>query len=301
MAKARYTLIRGGQRLSWDTERLWRLSADLPVRSVPITSIPELQQNCWFQSRPPTIEEVAKHTARINAADVSYPVILNDRGGLMDGGHRLCKTYVEGRDEILAVQFEELPEPDEVIPGEFVMLSSDRITLREFVSHDLDALFDLYRRPETSEFESWSPHKDKSESLGLLQYWLDLSYEQPRQEFTLAIEFEGRMIGLCGLERGFGTETDDPRVGFLGFRVLPEFWGRGIATEAAQLMIEFGFDQLAMHRIHAGCAASNLTSERVLLKLGFSHEGTSESSFPIGDSWADYKTFGLLARNWQKT
>ena len=100
----------------WWTERLWRLAAGLPVRSVPIASILEFDQNCWFSDDdPPTCKRVAEHAKRIFEADESYPVILSSAGHLMDGGHRISKAWLVGRTEILAVQFETDPETDWIV------------------------------------------------------------------------------------------------------------------------------------------------------------------------------------------
>ncbi|MFN3239607.1 MAG: GNAT family N-acetyltransferase [Pseudomonadales bacterium] len=289
-----YTLIRDGQRLLWYTDRLWQLSATLPVQEVALADIPEFQQNCWFQSRPPTLEEVSSHAQRIFTADLKFPVILNDAGGLMDGGHRLCKAHLQGQTHVQAVQFLELPEPDEIVPGDFVDLRTDRLRIREFNAHDLEALFQLYQLPETSEFESWDPHENREQSRDLLQYFMDQSYQKPRREYVLAVEFEDQLIGLCGLDLGFGTETDDSRVGFLSYRLHPEYWGQNFATEAAKALMQFGFAKLGLHRVYAGCSANNGASVRVLEKLDMQHEGTTRQSFPVGTDWHDYKLFGRL-------
>ena len=55
---------------------------------------------------------VGKHAKKIFEADLSFPVILNSEGGLMDGGHRIAKAWIAGETEILAVQFVEDPTPD---------------------------------------------------------------------------------------------------------------------------------------------------------------------------------------------
>jgi hypothetical protein len=62
----------------------------------------------------PTLREIVRHCRRINEATSEYPIILNDDGTLMDGGHRLCRALLEGRDTIAAVQFPTMPPPDEV-------------------------------------------------------------------------------------------------------------------------------------------------------------------------------------------
>ena len=62
-----------------------------------------------------TVRKVAEHARRIFDADLAYPVILCAEGRLMDGGHRLAKAWMEGREEIAAVRFAVTPEPDEIL------------------------------------------------------------------------------------------------------------------------------------------------------------------------------------------
>ena len=102
-------------RYIWLTERLWQLVKHFPVKSIPIESIAEFDQNCWFDEHDePTCRAVAAHAKRIYKADLSYPIILSAEGFLMDGGHRLAKAWLLGLKNIDAVQFEVDPKPDEV-------------------------------------------------------------------------------------------------------------------------------------------------------------------------------------------
>lgn len=104
-------------RAVWYTERLWECAAGLPVQLVAIADIPEFEQNCWFgATNPPTCRVVAEHAKRIQDADLNYPIILSADGGLMDGGHRISKAWLNGSTEIKAVRFTRDPEPDYVIP-----------------------------------------------------------------------------------------------------------------------------------------------------------------------------------------
>ena len=107
--------VPGGRGLWW-TDRLWALAADLPIERVKLADIAELDVDCWFQERHvPTVRKVAEHARRIFDADLAYPVILCAEGRLMDGGHRLAKAWMEGREEIAAVRFSITPEPDEIL------------------------------------------------------------------------------------------------------------------------------------------------------------------------------------------
>ncbi|CAN5400012.1 hypothetical protein BH11ACT8_BH11ACT8_04570 [soil metagenome] len=105
-----------GGRGFWWTDQLWEASAGLTPFTIAITDVPELDRNCWFRGPDVTIRQVAEHARRINDADLSYPIILSASGGLMDGGHRLAKAWLEGRAEIEAVRFEVDPEPDRFLP-----------------------------------------------------------------------------------------------------------------------------------------------------------------------------------------
>jgi hypothetical protein len=107
-----------GGRGHWWTDRLWAASAGLPATVVPIDSIPEFDMDCWFHGKGPTCREVADHARRINAADLSYPVILAADGSLMDGGHRIAKAYLLGQPTIQARRFVTDPEPDWTVPDE---------------------------------------------------------------------------------------------------------------------------------------------------------------------------------------
>ncbi|MBD3649292.1 MAG: GNAT family N-acetyltransferase [Pseudomonadales bacterium] len=180
-----------------------------------------------------------------------------------------------------------------------IQLQTERLALRDFRRDDLDSLFDLYARPETSEFESWDPHQSIDESRDLLDYWIARQIDDPRTDYTLALDLDGTLIGLCGLELGFGTETDDLRSGFVGFRVQPAHWNQGFASEALRCSITFGFEYLHLHRIHSGCAVSNAASVKVLEKAGLTREGTTRSSFPIGSRWVDYAIYGILESEWR--
>lgn len=102
-----------GKRYIWYTDRLWKLAQELPEFEVEVEGFQELDQDCWFSTgRTPTIREIAAHCKRINEANAEFPVIINENGRLMDGGHRLARALLEGTTTIKAVQFAQMPEPD---------------------------------------------------------------------------------------------------------------------------------------------------------------------------------------------
>lgn len=65
----------------------------------------------WYKYENLTLREMVMHMQAVQAADLSYPIILDEDGDLMDGRHRLMKAMLLGRPTILAVRFDENPPP----------------------------------------------------------------------------------------------------------------------------------------------------------------------------------------------
>lgn len=99
---------------AWDIHHLIELSAKLPVKEVALSSITEIDSTYWFgaDGTPATVRTLVRHMELVNAADISYPVILGADGQVMDGMHRIARSLLEGRATIGAVQFDEQPDPD---------------------------------------------------------------------------------------------------------------------------------------------------------------------------------------------
>ena len=96
-------------RHQWSVPRLFELARALPVMNVPLNHL----SVAHFYERL-TMREMVSHMQAVNAADLSFPIILDEDGELMDGRHRLMKSMLNGHETILAVRFEINPEPDRV-------------------------------------------------------------------------------------------------------------------------------------------------------------------------------------------
>jgi hypothetical protein len=98
---------------AWDVDRLIELSASLPVMEVPIADLPEIDTVYWFDEwQAPTVRAVVDHCRLIDQVDMGHPIILGPDRRVMDGMHRVARALLEGREQIAAVQFPQLPPPD---------------------------------------------------------------------------------------------------------------------------------------------------------------------------------------------
>lgn len=90
----------------WSVARLIRLARDLPVMRIPLEHL-----YIWHTYEKLSLREMVGHIKSINAADLSYPIILDEDGVLMDGRHRIMKALLLGKKKIKAVRFEANPSP----------------------------------------------------------------------------------------------------------------------------------------------------------------------------------------------
>ena len=99
----------------WDVPTLWELARDLPVVSVSIEELQELDRVSWYGTDGPsgrlTVRQFVAHARRIDEADLDQPILLSAEGKMLDGFHRLAKALKEGRTHLPAKRFPADPDP----------------------------------------------------------------------------------------------------------------------------------------------------------------------------------------------
>jgi RimJ/RimL family protein N-acetyltransferase len=85
----------------------------------------------------------------------------------------------------------------------------------------------------------------------------------------------------------------------LAYWIAHDHWDNGYATAAAETMVEYGFDELGLHRVKASTFADNEASQRVLEKIGFEREGVAREEAYVDGTWRDRVRYGLLEDEWR--
>lgn len=99
---------------AWDVDRLIQLTRSLPRRRVALGEIRELGEPWFGAGESATWRALVDHVTLMDAADLSFPIILAADGTVMDGMHRVARALREGHADIDAVQFTVDPAPDYV-------------------------------------------------------------------------------------------------------------------------------------------------------------------------------------------
>lgn len=142
-----------------------------------------------------------------------------------------------------------------------------RLQHRAFTVEDAEAFHALNSNPEVMRFT----HEPLLASVDAARQAI-ANYPDFREigfgRWACIFKETGEIIGFCGLK--FLPELDEVDV---GYRFLPQYWGRGLATEACLASLEFGFGTLSLDKIIGLVLSENTASIRVLEKAGMRADG----------------------------
>ncbi|MEZ5977719.1 MAG: GNAT family N-acetyltransferase [Planctomycetota bacterium] len=148
--------------------------------------------------------------------------------------------------------------------------TTPRLTLRAMVPDDAAAFHALNSNAEVMRYT----HEPLSKSVEIARERIraypdfdTIGYGR----WACVLRETGAVIGFCGLKWLDDLEETD-----VGYRFLPEHWGRGLATEACAASIRFGFEEIGLERIIGLTLPENQGSIRVLEKCGLEFEGEIE-------------------------
>jgi RimJ/RimL family protein N-acetyltransferase len=178
-----------------------------------------------------------------------------------------------------------------------ISLSNNRLSLREFTKEDWIHVHQYASLETVCQYQPWGPNTEK-ETQEFVDQIIDSITNIPRERYAFAISYtdENKMIGTVELNiRDFHN-----RCGEISYILHPDYWGMGIAKDAARLIMEFGFNQCNLHRIYATCDPRNIASAKLLEKVGMTFEGRIRDDLLIRDGWRDSMVFGILKHEWGK-
>jgi RimJ/RimL family protein N-acetyltransferase len=173
-----------------------------------------------------------------------------------------------------------------------VALAGSRITLRELTVEDAGAAWAWASDPDWFHYTPHDPVASVDEERDFMAARVIEAQTRPRVQYHLGI-VQNDTFELIGTAR-LGVSAPAHRDGDIGYGVRRDLWGRGIATDAARLLLDFGFDTLGLHRISAVHHPDNVASGRVLQKLGMQFEGRLRDHMYAHGAWRDSLAYAIL-------
>ena len=175
----------------------------------------------------------------------------------------------------------------------------------------------ILRPPQYSDWKAWADERKKNKLY--LQPWEPLwsINELDRSSFVKRVRMFERLshndqaysfliyksdnedfigeVNISNVQRGIIQSCT------IGYWIAKDCEGKGMMSESLELVKEFIFNELKLHRIEAACLPHNMPSLKVLLKNGFIKEGTARKLLKINDKWQDHTVLSFILDDFKKS
>ncbi|RLL48325.1 N-acetyltransferase [Oceanobacillus piezotolerans] len=173
-------------------------------------------------------------------------------------------------------------------------LNTERLVLRPYELSDASKVQVLAGDKELAE-TTFLPHPYTIE---LAENWIS-SHSQLMKNgnafpFAVILKTENKLVGTMTIR------VDKlHNKGELAYWIGKEYWGKGIATEAAKTVLEFGFGELGLNRVWAPIMSKNKASSKVMEKIGLKYEGTLKQDILRWGKYEDVDVYGILKEDYK--
>lgn len=175
----------------------------------------------------------------------------------------------------------------------FQNLESERLLLRQITPDDVNEIFALRSNPETMKYIPRPLATTKDDAMGHIKMIQDKIVSNEGINWAITEKGNPKMIGIIGHYRirweHFRSE--------IGYMLLPEHQGKGIITEAIQLLVDYGFNEMNMHSLEAIIDPENTASARVLEKNNFVKEAHFKENEFYDGKFLDAVVYSLLNKS----
>jgi len=177
------------------------------------------------------------------------------------------------------------------------IIIGNRVILRPFENQDIEPMITILNEPELKKLtgsvtndRDANIEMDEEERKRVEDWYKSRNDQTDRLDLAIVMKETNQIIG----ELVF-NEYDDC-TNNVNFRVLisQSYRNRGLGSEAIQLFVQYGFEELCLHKISLEVFSFNPRAERVYTKIGFKLEGIKREDFKYNDEYIDTKIYGLL-------
>ena len=166
-----------------------------------------------------------------------------------------------------------------------IRIETERLILRPFQEDDVDRLFLLDSNPEVMKYVGQKPLTKKEQSAEVIKMVQKQYAEKGIGRWAVIEKESNLLIGWSGLKLIDYEINGHQNFYEIGYRFLPEFWGKGYATESSKFCIYLGFTKFGMKEIVGRVMKENTASVKVLGNVGMTYK---ETRIKNGVAWLIY-------------
>ncbi len=168
-------------------------------------------------------------------------------------------------------------------------IETERLLLRIYKAEELEIVYRMLSDTDVTRFYPPNFSIEREDVLSSLPRRLEKWRTQGFGQLGVFEKNTENLIGYCGLQ--YFDKTPEIEI-YYGF--FKDFWGKGIATEAAKAMLRFAFEEANLEKTAAGTHPDNLASQKVLLKIGLEQHKELRRFYNI-----DSVYFSILRENYK--
>ena len=170
-----------------------------------------------------------------------------------------------------------------------------RLRLREIKEGDIEQIHALNSLPEVDKYNTLGIPENMEETVRHFQRWTSHMQGAERKIYVFHLsDLQNNFIGLFGITIG----RPKYRNAEIWYKIHPQHWNKGYATETVINILDFCFNDLQLHRVEAGCATENIASYKVLEKCGFTREAHTRQLLPVRGKWLDNFGYAILENDY---
>lgn len=170
--------------------------------------------------------------------------------------------------------------------------TTERLNIVELGWKDIQDIHKMHSYAEVMEHNTIGTPTELTDTEKILNAVLEDKDSRDKSHFswTIRLKSNDEFIGEIGLNLAPARYQK----GEVHYSIMPDHWSHGYATEALKGLIDYAFDKMNLHRIEAGVSVENLSSIKVLEKVGMTREGRKRQILPIRGEWKDNFFYAIL-------
>ena len=175
------------------------------------------------------------------------------------------------------------------------IIETGQLLLRKVNIDDVPYIHELHSLAEIDRYNTMGIPADMGITTRLVEEWLTFMSQTPQQKLVFCIQNENNdVVGITGINIGRPNYRDAE----IWYKLHPDYWNKGYATQVVKGLLEYCFTTLQLHRVAAGCATKNTASVKVLEKSGFTREGHCRKKLHIRGEWVDNYEYAILEEDY---
>ncbi|MBM7587258.1 ribosomal-protein-alanine N-acetyltransferase [Bacillus pakistanensis] len=152
---------------------------------------------------------------------------------------------------------------------QFPVLETERLILREVKVEDASDMHMYLADKEVVKYMGLEPFQTVDDVWDEIKWYNSIYEEDTGIRWGITLKDVGKVIGSCG----FLNRIPKHYRAEIGFELSKDYWGKGMASEALEAVVKFGYHHYQLERIEALIEPGNLPSQKLVERQGFIKEG----------------------------